>query len=79
MPTTRESSRSSHKWRSRASALTDPVREPAVEKRLVGGTTLGQAEVTLALQRIERAQQNDVPGLAAGRAEPLQGLEGRAR
>ena len=36
----------------------DPVREPAIEKSLVGGAFLSEAEIAFALQRLERAQQD---------------------
>ena len=49
--------------------LTDPVRQPAVEERLVGGPPLGQAEVAFALQGFERAHQH---GLAARSAAHLE-------
>ncbi len=49
--------------RSLASAFADAVGEPAVEKRLIGRAALGEAQVALALQSFERAQQD---GLAAG-------------
>ena len=46
------------------SAFTNPVRQPAVEECLIGGPALGEAQVALALERLERAQQH---GLAAAR------------
>ena len=42
----------------RRSVLTDPVRKPAVEERLIGGPALGEAEVALALKRFERAREH---------------------
>ena len=44
------------------SEFADAVREPAVEECLIGGPALGEAQVALALQRFERAEEN---GLAA--------------
>src|SRR4051812_13231865 len=49
----------------RESALTDSVREPAVEERLIGWAALGEAEVALALERLERAEQHRLAAVAA--------------
>src|SRR5690348_8395439 len=43
--------------------IANTVREPAVEERLIGWPALGETEVTLALERLERAQED---GFAAG-------------
>src|SRR5438067_1677820 len=45
------------------SLLTDSVRQPAVEERLIGRAALGEAKVTLALEGFERAQED---GFAVG-------------
>src|SRR5689334_17102687 len=55
---------------------TDAVREPAVQEGFVGGTALGEAQVTFALKRLERAQQNRLPApLPARREEPIESAE----
>jgi hypothetical protein len=55
------------------SALTNPVREPAIEKGLVGWAALRQAEVSLPLQCFERAQQHGfTTGFPANRQENIQ-------
>src|SRR5688572_8487084 len=46
-----------------ATLRTDAVRQPPIEKRLIGGAALGQPDVALALKRLESAHQH---GLAAG-------------
>src|SRR5437870_13141546 len=42
-------------------SITNPVRQPSVEERLIGWPAFGEAEVALALQRLERAQQHRFP------------------
>src|SRR5690348_1361056 len=53
--------------------LTNAVREPAIEKGLIGWPAFGKAQVAFALERLERAQQD---GLAAAfAAQDEEGVE----
>src|SRR5438270_4731735 len=51
------------------SLITNSVRQPPVKERLIGWTAFGEAQVALALQRLEPAQQH---GFAARRAADLE-------
>src|SRR5690606_10956384 len=54
----------------------DPVGKPAIKKRLVRRTALGQADVTLALQRLDGFQDDAFPVRAALFQELLQSADG---
>src|SRR4051812_34350146 len=55
------------------SALADTVRKPPVKKRLIAWTALGEAQVALPLERLERSQKHR---FAAGRtARREEGVE----
>src|SRR5690348_18500966 len=58
-------------------SLTDPVRQPAVEERLVGWAALGQTEVALALECLQRAQKHPLAARPPAQLkEPVERGEG---
>src|SRR5690349_11305095 len=59
------------------SRLTNTVRQPAVEERLVRGAALGEAQIAFALQRLECAEEHVLAAaLAANREEAVERGEG---